>query len=444
MSPPELTIIALIYIATLLLGQRLTALFAPIGEVGFILAAVIASLTAAVLYHRRSKHRAPAEVKLTVGGMLAVLAVLVGMMAQEIWQSLWFPVVISIPAAAAVSLALPFVLFPIGRRLTEDAPPLSRTVGSMHVTIAAAVALMLSVVAFAMPVPGRSRIALVANEFPGLLVKLPNWEVAEKTTQFEFGTVKLIDPVRNDRFLSLRWTDSDPVQPDDYVKIVTVGSLEVRDRTQTLVSGHEAVTYYLEAPDGSNSAYTTIWNCPQDHRVMWLFSNLSGNEADMHATHRRIIESLRCHAGGARATATTQKTFPRFAAPPGFKRNEKSPSLLFQGAQGESIVFEAGVAGRSALVDSNISPDKAAALLKALGLETIETAPTVQTVADLVGHQRQVWSAAGESYNRSPMQIEVMIWYCDVRQMTFIGGYATPAKHDPRDGINALLPAACH
>jgi hypothetical protein len=37
-----------------------------------------------------------------------------------------------------------------------------------------------------------------------------------------------------------------------------------------------------------------------------------------------------------------------------------------------------------------------------------------------------------------------MIWHCDRRNLTFIGRYATPGRHDARAGIDALLPSACH
>jgi hypothetical protein len=65
-------------------------------------------------------------------------------------------------------------------------------------------------------------------------------------------------------------------------------------------------------------------------------------------------------------------------------------------------------------------------------------------VNDLQGHQRRVWSVAGVTAAHDAVQMELMIWHCDKRNLTFIGRYATPRRHEPRQGIDALLPAACH
>ena len=41
------------------------------------------------------------------------------------------------------------------------------------------------------------------------------------------------------------------------------------------------------------------------------------------------------------------------------------------------------------------------------------------------------------------MQVELMVWYCDARKMTFLACYAGE-MHDPADAEDALLPAVCH
>jgi hypothetical protein len=63
---------------------------------------------------------------------------------------------------------------------------------------------------------------------------------------------------------------------------------------------------------------------------------------------------------------------------------------------------------------------------------------------DLLGHERRVWSAVGNTSGGTLVQVEVMVWYCDVRDMTFVGGYATQGAHPVQEGIDVLLPAACH
>ena len=77
-------------------------------------------------------------------------------------------------------------------------------------------------------------------------------------------------------------------------------------------------------------------------------------------------------------------------------------------------------------------------------LESIEGTPQLRTVNDLLGHERRVWTANGAAGDGSRVQVEVMVWWCDRRDMTFVGTYAAPGTHDPNEGINALLPAVCH
>ena len=59
MTPAEMTIAALVYVAALLLGQRAIAMGAPeLAEAGFAVGAVAGTVTAAVLYFRRTRGRA--------------------------------------------------------------------------------------------------------------------------------------------------------------------------------------------------------------------------------------------------------------------------------------------------------------------------------------------------------------------------------------------------
>jgi hypothetical protein len=118
--------------------------------------------------------------------------------------------------------------------------------------------------------------------------------------------------------------------------------------------------------------------------------------------------------------------------------------LLFTGPKGQTIVLDAAASGRSDL-ESATSPATVEPLIKELTrLKTLSAPPTLTNVRDLQGHERRVWSAAGTTYGGAQLQVEMMVWYCNVRNMTFIGGYATRGKHDVQEGIDALLPAGCH
>src|SRR5207247_8039787 len=99
--------------------------------------------------------------------------------------------------------------------------------------------------------------------------------------------------------------------------------------------------FYLETPDGGTRAVATIWNCPVDRRVLWIFSFISGSKGAMLATHQRIVESVQCHTGGDRPT--TRPVFPNFIPPPGYARDTSPGEMLFAEPKQQSIVFEAGV-----------------------------------------------------------------------------------------------------
>src|SRR5690349_2556198 len=135
MSRPELAIVALIYIATLVLGQRGAGLAIPTAqEIGFAIAAIAGSVTAAIFYQRRHRERAPAAVKLQVGLLMALFAVIVGFTTFVLWRSTLRPM-ITLPIAAAGTLAAPFLIFPILRRFRDETAigGGSEPVGEMHV-----------------------------------------------------------------------------------------------------------------------------------------------------------------------------------------------------------------------------------------------------------------------------------------------------------------------
>ena len=461
MPRPELAIVGLVYVAALVLGQRGVAMIAPTAqEIGFAVAAVAGGVTAAILHQRRARDRAPTSAKLAVGLLMALLAASVGFTTYTLWSStlrpqLWLPI-----AAVATFLA-PWIIFPILRpfraeRSLTAAPP----VGELHVAATAVAAAVVLVVAYFIPVPGRSNVRLVGKSYPGLFIGLPEWVAEQDFASMEVGSIKLRDPrsAAGDRFLAVRWIDADPVQPDEHVQTIALGGLSVRDRSVALVGKHQATTFYLESDDHRDRAAATVWNCPQDHRVLWVVSRLAGPRSSMLATHEKILHNVRCHTGRNKevaAAAATHRVYPSFAPPGGFTRatdasKATAAGLVYVGPEGEEIVFDAALPGRSDAVNENVSPDIIARLLTHWGiLARVEGAPTLTTVTDMRGHTRRVWSVAGEtstssSSSRTSVQMELMIWYCDKRNMTFIGRYATEGAHDAREGIDALLPSACH
>src|SRR5688500_15457643 len=90
MSRPELAIVALVYLAALVLAPRAIGVVAPTAqEAGFAVAAIAGGLVAAVLYQRRApaRPRASASVKLSVGLLMAMLAVGVGLVTWKLWYA---------------------------------------------------------------------------------------------------------------------------------------------------------------------------------------------------------------------------------------------------------------------------------------------------------------------------------------------------------------------
>ena len=455
MTPAEMFIVALVYVGTLLVVQRAAAFVLPdMQEICFAVAAVVGSILAGFLYHRRRKRAAPAMVVFSAGSVMAVLALVVGELSQLLWQPFSRPFMV-LTIAAFATLLLPFALFRVGRSVTATEPavePLAAT----HVILVAVAALGLSAIAAMLPAPGHSAVRLVPQNFPSLTISLPDWPAEEKSARYEAGTVRLADPAGGDHFLSLRWADSEPVQPDEYVKVISAGTLEARERLPAIVCGHEGATFHL-LPVGSAAgtatedvAIATIWYCPPDHRVLWIITHLAGPRDAMLATHQRILDSVHCHTGEGKPTAAASKIFPAFAPPPGYARDPSVDLLRYVGPRQQTIVFDAAVPGRSGLVDAVVSPDLLANLLKSSGtLTSIDGAPQSRKVSDLLGHQRRVWSATGTAAaagggDGGRVQVEVMVWWCDRRDMTFVGTYAAPGTHDPNEGINALLPAVCH
>ena len=461
MTGPELIVVALVYVATLVLGMRgVGAVIPQAQETGFVLAAIASGVTAAVLRRRRGRATAddetPRSAKLVVGLLTAVLGVVVGLACQRLWQPMIRPVV-SLSIAGVGTLLAPFILFPLVRKLRgddDDAPNLeaARSVGELHVVGTLIVAAVMLATAYVIPVPGRSNVRLVAKYFPSLFVGLPEWEAEQNAARIDFGSIKLKDPAGtakgDDRFLALRWIDSDPVQADEHIQSVVAGALNVRSRSPASVARHEGTTFYLESDDRLNRGVVTIWNCPQDHRVLWLFSYLSGPKSSLQATHEKILRTVQCHTGRNKdgGAATQPQEYPAFAPPAGFEKLQGVPGA-YVAEGGRQIVFDAGVPGKSDLESDTLAPAVVAKRLASTGiLDRVEGEPTFTTVADLQGHTRRVWSMRGvePAPSRAAVQVEVMVWHCDVRDMTFIARYRSPSQHDPREGIDAMLPAACH
>jgi hypothetical protein len=485
MTGPELIVIALVYLATLLLGMRgVGAVLPQAQEAGFALAAIVAGVTAALAYKRHHHGAAPTSVKVTVGLLTAAVGVVVGLICQSLWQPMLRPAV-SLSIAALATAAAPFLIFPLVRKLTGEDATLDRPrppLGETHVLAVILIAALLMTVAYVIPVPGRSNVRLVGKYFPSLFVPLPEWKAEQNTARMDFGSIKLQDPKSAgpavgggagaedaaERFIALRWMDADPVQAEEHIEVIAVGGLRVRERDAAFISRHQGTTFYLESDDRRNRAVATIWNCPQDHRVLWLFSYLSGPKSAMLATHEKILSKTHCHTGRNKEDAATAPPaqYPAFAPPAGFVKQEipAEPSngsgaggaggaggariAIYLAPGGRSIVFDAAVNGKSDLVAADVPPAFVARQLTSNGiLATVEGEPALLTSADLQGHPRRTWSITGTApapATRGTVQMEVMVWYCDVRDLTFIGRYTSPQKHDPQLGVDAMLPAACH
>jgi len=344
-------------------------------------------------------------------------------------------------------LIAPFLLFPVGRRLageSHDAEP----VGVTNVIMTCVFAIAAVVGAAMLPAPGHSSVRLDEEILPGLKISLPSrWQAEEKSIAFSAGSIRLADPGGGDHFVSLRWIESALVQPDDDIKsVAAVMGMERKDQTGTNVGGsHEGMTYTLESLDHQSQAFATIWYCGPDHRLFRIVTKLLAPHASMLATHQAIVASVQCHASEGRASTQPQAVFPSFIPPSGFRPDPASASLAFSGPRGQSIVFYPAVPGRHPLVDSVVSPDQVATMLKSSGsLSSIDSVSNVTISSDLLGHNRRIWSAAGKGPQGTDVQVEVMVWWCDRRDMTFLGAYASPIKHDSSEGVNAMLPAVCH
>src|SRR4029453_15348946 len=102
---------------------------------------------------------------------------------------------------------------------------------------------------------------------------------------------------------------------------------------------------------------------------------------------------------------------PHSPPPPGYPRSLTTPnSMVFLGPHRETIVFDPAVPGRSPLIDAVVSPDMVASMLKSIGsLTEIEGTPQLQSVSDLLGHERRVWTAHGKGSFGVRVQVEVMV-----------------------------------
>jgi hypothetical protein len=94
MTPAEITILCLVYVATLVLAQRGAAFVVPDQqEVAFLAAAVICGVVAGYLYAGRERRPATKGVIFPAAAPLAVLALVVGMMTQLLWQPFVSPAI---------------------------------------------------------------------------------------------------------------------------------------------------------------------------------------------------------------------------------------------------------------------------------------------------------------------------------------------------------------
>src|SRR5688500_14434916 len=140
MTGPELAIVVLIYVASLLLGQRAIAMAVPeVQELGFVIAALVAIALAAGMYYRRERDETPRSVPLAVGGVLAITAIMAGMFSHLLWQSLFMPM-LSLPVAAVATGLAPLVIFPLTRRSFGDDRPVTDPIGMMHVALTGLIA----------------------------------------------------------------------------------------------------------------------------------------------------------------------------------------------------------------------------------------------------------------------------------------------------------------
>ena len=439
MTAPELTLTAIVYTIALMLGQRGIATIKPEAqEAAFALAAIAAGAAAGFLHYRRHTKAPPRRTLFIVGALLAALAILVGLFTQSLWQSMAAPI-IALPLAAVGSFLAPLVMFPLvesamGASTSEEPKPIA----AGHVTLAAVALVAAMAGALLVPPTPRFGFNFITHQLPGVDVALPDWKIENKSDLFDYGNIKIADPRVAGHYLSLYWSDSDRVQPDDYLK--NISEMPVIQRTTAFIGGHEGVTFFVQS---SQEAYAmiTIWNCPSDRRVMWLFSFLS-DPAATRAVHGRVLETIRCHTGNR---PQVQAVFPTYAAPPGFKREQRAQVLSFIGPKEETIAFTPASSARSPMVGDDVTPEKIASMLKGLDLMSdISTPPTRQIVPDVVGHERRVWSAVGTTRDGVTVQVDLMVWFCDKRNMTFLGAYRTRESHSVQEGIDVLLPAVCH
>src|SRR4051794_29160552 len=115
MTPAEITILCLVYVATLLLAQRGCAFVVPEQqEIAFGVAGLLCGLLAGYLYYGRERRGASKGVVFSAAAPMAVLALVVGMVTQLLWQPFDSPA-IALTIGGLVSLIAPFLLFPVGR-----------------------------------------------------------------------------------------------------------------------------------------------------------------------------------------------------------------------------------------------------------------------------------------------------------------------------------------
>ena len=122
----------------------------------------------------------------------------------------------------------------MGLDTSTDKP---KPIAAGHVTLAAVALVAAMAVALLAPT-SHIGVNFVTHELPGIEVSSPNWPVEERSALFEYGAIKLKDPRGEGNYLSVHWSDSDRIQPDDYIKVIT--DLAVLNRTAPLSAGMKA------------------------------------------------------------------------------------------------------------------------------------------------------------------------------------------------------------
>jgi len=443
MRSREWLLVGLLYACATLTAYTLLEVFAPgKPEMALTQGALVGSLAAGWFYHRRDQMPSPFGFRLAVGLLLASLCVVVASAIQWIWRPFELAAV-SIPIAVVGTLVCPFLLIGVMRRAFRDVARPESVIGKRQ---AAAVALAAVVVTAACltwsSVPAVQRPALVVRKLPGMTISLPAWQAAPKSSdQYDAGDLRLEDPEGQGRFLELRWArvGSDF---DLATRIWTGMGLNVRSREPVTVAGHDGVRLLLENDDGSKCTAVTMWRCPEDGRWMYLLTFLNLPRERMLRTHQRIIDTIRCHTEGRRAPR--EPVFPTFDPPPGFTGKDGPNARAYVHPGGKLILIAAGMPGSADLCGQKVPPEAISRVVTLMGLvKRIDSPPTLHTVRNRFGTERNVWSFTAANESNLPVYMDWLAWHCPELNLTFVSLYATERPHDVNEGIEVLLRAEC-